>query len=615
MIAPHAPGATYLGEGRCRFRVWAPAASKVEVHLLSPADRVVPLAHATYGHYEGILDGTPPGSRYKLRVDGSRELPDPASRFQPDGVHGPSAVVDPQFNWGDAVWTGRDLRDLLIYEIHVGTFTNEGTFEAMIPHLDDLRETGVGAIELMPVAQFPGRRNWGYDGAYPFAPQNSYGGSSGLKRLVDACHRRGLAVLLDVVYNHFGPEGSYAPEFGPYLTNRHRTPWGPAMNFDGDGSAAVRAFFIENALHWVTEYHIDGFRLDAIHAIFDQSPVHFLEELTSAVHRRGADLGRRVLVIAESALNDPRVIRATPEGGYGLDGQWSNDFHHALHVSITGERSGYYADFAGVEDLSRAYRDGFVYTGQFSSFRGRPHGSRASGLPGERFVVSAQDHDQVGNRMRGERLLSLTSAEGLRVAAAAVLLSPFTPVLFMGEEYGEAAPFCFFTDHSDPILVEAVRKGRRRDYGEAFGWGEEPPDPQDDGTFQGSKLDRARCATGEGRAMKAFYRELIGLRRSRRALRATRERLETRVFERERVLQIRRWDGDDEVVLVLGFAGSKANVELALPEGDWVKMMDSFDERWLGPGSSAPSRLRSPVDTSVELGTHQAILYAREAAA
>lgn len=476
-------GATYLGDGRCRFRVWAPLADSVAVHIVAPRERLEPLARGERGYYYGELEGVEPGNLYLYLLDGRKERPDPASRYQPQGVHGPSQVVDPHaFAWSDSCWFGPAQQELIFYELHVGTFTLEGTFDAMIPHLEGLRELGVTAVELMPVAQFPGSRNWGYDGVYPFAVQNSYGGPEGLMRLVDACHRCGLAVFLDVVYNHLGPEGNYLGDFGPYFTDRYRTPWGLALNFDGADSDEVRRFFIENALYWLTEFHIDGFRLDAIHAITDKGALPFLEELAAAVHRRAERLGRRVYVIGESDLNDPRVIQPRVVGGYGLDGQWSDDFHHALHSLLTGERSGYYQDFGKLVHLARAFREGYVYTGQYSAYRRRQHGDWPRLCDACQFVVFAQNHDQVGNRARGERLSTLVSFDGLKLAAGMVLLSPFVPLLFMGEEYGETAPFLYFTSHSDPTLVEAVRKGRLEEFA-AFGCEDEVPDPQDEATF------------------------------------------------------------------------------------------------------------------------------------
>jgi maltooligosyltrehalose trehalohydrolase len=418
------PGASCLNAGRVRFRVWAPRCRSLAVRIAGAESQVpAPMADAGDGWFEATLDGIGPGTRYVYVLDGVRERPDPAGFALPEGVHGPSEVVDTAaFVWTDGGWQGLSLKDMVLYEIHVGTFTPEGTFDAIIPRLDHLRGLGVTAIELMPVASFPGARNWGYDGVGLFAPQRTYGGPHGLQRLIDACHACGLAVVLDVVYNHLGPEGNYLAEFGPYFTDRYRTPWGQAVNYDGEGSRVVRDFVIANALYWIREYHIDGLRLDAIHGIFDASPIHIVRELNEAVRRLAHRLGRIVPVVAESDLNDRRVIDSVRKGGYGLAGQWSDDFHHCLHTILTGERKGYYADFGSLEQMAKAYTDSFVYEGQHSIFRGRPHGTPAKDLPAERFVVFAQNHDQVGNRAQGDRLHALADFDRVKLAATALLL-------------------------------------------------------------------------------------------------------------------------------------------------------------------------------------------------
>jgi|Deesub1362A_J573_1020465.scaffolds.fasta_scaffold00044_144 maltooligosyltrehalose trehalohydrolase len=611
MIEQLSLGAVYLGEGRCAFRVWAPRARNVAVHLDAPREQVIPLARGKRGHHHGVAAGVEPGSLYFYRLDGREERPDPASRYQPQGVHGPSQVVDPRaFAWSDHCWFGPHHRDLVLYELHVGTFTPEGTFEAVIPHLDELRKLGVTAIELMPVAQFPGSRNWGYDGVYPFAVQNSYGGPEGLRRLVDACHARGLAVILDVVYNHLGPEGNYLEDFAPYFTDRYRTPWGAALNFDGPDSDEVRRFFIENALYWLTDFHIDGFRLDAIHAIMDQAAQPFLAELTAAVHQRAERLGYRVLVIAESDLNDARVIRPRAAGGYGFDAQWADDFHHALHALLTGERNGYYRDFGTLQHLARAFRNGYVYTGQYSAYRRRRHGNMPHQCAGHRFVVFAQNHDQVGNRAGGDRLSTLTSFSGLKLAACAVMCSPFVPLLFMGEEYGETAPFQYFTSHSDRELVEAVRKRRREEFA-AFSW-DEVPDPQDETTFLRSRLQHDLRRQGRHRALYELYRELIRLRRELPALaELNRENVEVGVYERERVLSVRRWCGNDEVWIIFSFGTTGVTVTLPVPPGRWRKLLDTAEARWLGEGSPVPLELESAGEARITLPPETCLLFAR----
>ncbi|MBI2090938.1 MAG: malto-oligosyltrehalose trehalohydrolase [Deltaproteobacteria bacterium] len=603
-------GAVHLRDRRCRFRVWAPLASRVDIRFLSPKDRLVPMEAMQRGYYQVILENIKPGSLYFYRLE-EKERPDPASRSQPQGVQGPSQVIDPNFPWDDSNWFGLPLRDYIIYELHVGTFTPEGTFDAIIPHLQELRELGVTAVELMPVAQFPGNRNWGYDGVYPFAAQNSYGGPEGLKKLVNACHRRGLAVILDVVYNHLGPEGNYLGDFGPYFTERYKSPWAPALNFDGPYSDEVRRFFIENALYWITEFHIDALRLDAVHAILDHSSQPFLLELGEAVHARAKQLNRRIYLIPESAANDARLIRSRELGGYGLDAQWSDDFHHSLRVLLTGDRSGYYQDYGRVEQLVKAFREGFVYSGEYSPFRRRRHGSSSQDIPAERFVVFAQNHDQVGNRILGDRLSRTVSFETLKLAAGAVILSPFIPLLFMGEEYGETAPFQYFISHSDPELVEAVRRGRREEFRE-FQWKGEIADPQDVETFQRAKLNHLLRYQAHHQVLHDLYRELIRLRRTIPALaRLSKQTMDVRGYEKDRVLLVRRWTDNDEIFIILTFAQKETLVSLPVPEGHWHKLVDSADERWRGGGTLVPKELDSEGEISLHLNPTAVALFAR----
>jgi maltooligosyltrehalose trehalohydrolase len=524
-------------------------------------------------------------------------------------VHGPSEVVDPQFHWEDHAWYGLPLSRYVIYELHVGTFTSQGTLDAIIPELDVLRELGITAVELMPLAQFPGARNWGYDGVYPFAVQNSYGGPQALKRLVNACHQRGLAVILDVVYNHLGPEGNYIGEFGPYFTSRYQTPWGRGINFDGPESDHARNFFIQNALYWVTEFHIDALRLDAVHAILDHSPRPFLEELALVVKDAAERLNRRIYLIPESAANDARLIRARELGGYGLDAQWSDDFHHALHALLTGERTIYYQDFGSLGALVKAFREGFVYAGQYSRFRRRRHGSSSRDLPAERFVVCAQNHDQIGNRMKGERLSQLVPFEQLKLTAATVVLSPFIPLLFMGEEHGELAPFQYFISHSDPELVEAVRHGRRAEFS-YHDTAQDMPDPQDEATFYRCKINHALRTEGRHRALFAFYKELLRLRRDRPALSIlSKENLEAGSFEREKIFWLRRWAAADQAYLALNFSPAQAALTISLPAGAWRKALDSAEERWEGPGSAVPAELTGGQDIEFSLAPHAAVLF------
>ncbi|MEW6441882.1 MAG: malto-oligosyltrehalose trehalohydrolase [bacterium] len=604
-------GAIYLGDRRCRFRVWAPLAQKMEVRILTPQERVEPL-HPEGAYHQAVVEGVQPGCRYFFRLDRRRERPDPASRFQPEGVHGPSEVVDHEFPWEDAGWFGLPLRDYVLYELHVGTFTREGTFEAVIRHLDELRDLGITAVELMPVAQFPGGRNWGYDGASLFAVQNSYGGPRGLKKLVNACHQRGMAVVLDVVYNHMGPEGNYLADFGPYFTNRYQTQWGQALNFDGPDSGAVRRFFVENALYWVSRFHVDALRLDAVHAILDFSALPFLEELSMAAQERAERLNRRVHLIAESDLNDTRLVRSRELGGFGLDAQWLDDFHHAVHGLLTGEKDGYYEDFGGLSHLEKALRDGFVYAGDFSVHRRRPHGRSSRGIPPGRFVAFTQNHDQIGNRMAGDRLSTLLSFEAEKLAAGVLILSPFIPLLFMGQEYGETAPFPYFVSHSDRDLVEAVRQGRRREFA-GFRWAGEPPDPQDETTFLSAKLNRDLCRSGRHRVLLDLHRELFRLRRSLAPLGpCSPEEMEVFRSEQHRLLCLRRWKGNEQALAAFHFGDRPESIELPMPPGRWQKRFDSEDAQWGGRGSDAPGRLESGGRLTLKLHPKAFLLFTRE---
>ncbi len=497
------------------FRVWAPGAHAVDLLLGGERLRMAPERDG-WRQVEAQADT---GDTYAFSVDGSEPLPDPRSPWQPEGVFGPSALVNhAAFTWSDQRWQAPPLSAAVIYELHIGTFTPAGTFDAAIARLDHLVALGVTHVEIMPVAQFPGAWGWGYDGVDLYAPQNTYGGPEGLKRLVDASHARGLAVLLDVVYNHLGPSGNYLARFGPYFTARYTTPWGMAINLDGPGSDEVRRFLCDNALMWLRDYHCDGLRLDAVHALLDQSAVHLLEQLASEVETLEAQLGRRLTLIAESDLNDPRLVRSREAGGYGLSAQWSDDFHHALHAALTGERDGYYADFGALADLAHALRHAYVYEGRYSVARGRRHGRPTTGLSGHRFVVFSQNHDHIGNRAQGERTAALLSLGRLRMAAALVCLAPFIPLLFQGEEWGASAPFLYFTDHQDAELAQAVREGRRNEF-TAFGWNPaDVPDPQARATYERSKLDWSELAQEPHASLYAWYRSLLRLRRKMPAL-------------------------------------------------------------------------------------------------
>jgi maltooligosyltrehalose trehalohydrolase len=501
------------------FRVWAPGAVRVDVVLDPPGGRRVAMQRRDGGWWSSSVDDAGPGSDYSFKINGGPAIPDPRSAFQPGGIHGPSRVVDhAAFGWSDNGWRGLPLAGSVLYECHIGTFSGEGTFDGAIGHLGHLAGLGVDAIELLPVAEFSGQRGWGYDGVDLFAPHHAYGGPDGLKRLVDAAHGHGLGVVMDVVYNHLGPAGNYLPQFGPYFSERHQTNWGPAVNFDGPGSDEVRRFVIDNALMWLREYHCDGLRLDAVHAIVDDSATHILEQLAVEVAALAAHEGRPLFLIAESDLNDPRFVRSRDAGGYGLDAAWADEWHHALHATLTGDRGGYYEDFGPLPLLAKALRQAWVYDGTYSPHRRRVHGRPPAGLSGTQFVVSTQNHDQVGNRAAGERTAALMSDGRLRVAAALLLTSPFVPMLFQGEEWGASTPFQYFTSHTDPDLARIVSAGRREEFS-SFGW--DPagiPDPQDPATFGCSRLDWAELSGERNVSLLAWYAELIALRRQVPAL-------------------------------------------------------------------------------------------------
>jgi len=499
------------------FEVWAPHAKQVDL-VLGDEQRAErhPMAQAAReGWWELAAQFAGPGTDYAFSLDGGPPRPDPRSRHQPHGVHGPSRVVDPEaFAWTDSAWSGQTAAGAVVYELHVGTFTSEGTFDAAIGRLDHLAQLGADLVEVMPVAAFPGEHGWGYDGVALWAVHEPYGGPEGLRRFVDACHGRGIGVLLDVVYNHLGPSGNYLAEFGPYFTERHHTPWGAAVNLDDAGSDEVRAFLVGNALAWLRDYHLDGLRLDAVHALADTRAVHILEELSEAVDRLATQLSRPLTLIAETDLNDPRIITPRAHGGMGVHAQWNDDFHHALHALLSGERDGYYADFGSIGALAKTLTGAYFHDGTWSSFRGRSHGRPVDTalLPGYRFVGFLQDHDQVGNRALGDRIGGSLSPGRRRIAAALLLTGPFVPMLFMGEEWGAGTPWQYFTDHQEPELGRSVREGRRREFSR-HGWAaEDVPDPQDPATFARSRLDWGEIAAAPHRELLDWYRLLIALR-------------------------------------------------------------------------------------------------------
>lgn len=604
-------GAHVLPGYGCRFTVWAPERDAVRLRLVD-SGRDVGMRKDGQGYFTTDVHDVAPGALYLYDLGRDGQRPDPASRFQPAGVHGPSMVVSSLHEWRCETWRTPPLARWIIYELHVGAFTAEGTFDAAIKRLDHIRDLGATCVEIMPVAAFSGCRNWGYDGVYPFAVQACYGGPEGLKRFVDACHERGLAAMLDVVYNHLGPEGNYLSLFGPYFTDRYKTPWGQAMNFDGKWSDGVREFFFANARQWFEEYRFDGLRLDAVHAIMDQSATPFLQELAERAAELSAELGRECVLIAESDQNKARTILPLAEHGLGMHAQWSDDLHHALHALLTGEREGYYADFGGLGQLAKAFEQGFVYTRDYSTFRKRTHGSPAVGLPGERFVVCTQNHDQIGNRMLGERLSGLVSFEACKVAAAACILSPYVPLLFMGEEFFEQNPFLYFVSHEDQALNTAVREGRKKEF-ESFRWHGEPPDPVSTKTFERSRLDWSRLEQGPSRhaAMLAWYRRLLALRTKEPPLmRLSPRDVRTQWSEEERWLCVLRTAGRAAAFLCLNLAREAREVRPGLADGCWSLALDSNDVAFAGPGSSLPASI-APGDAPC-LPPESACLYVRD---
>jgi maltooligosyltrehalose trehalohydrolase len=535
-------GATVLHEtaqspSRVAFRVWAPNAEKIALRLLPAHGQSQEIALPTpHRDTWEVAAEAQPGDRYYYVVDG-KELPDPVSRLLPEGVHGPTEIVDPsRYRWHDTAWRGLPFANYVIYELHLGAFTPEGTFAGAIDKLDALKQLGVTAVELMPVNAFPGRHNWGYDGVGLYAVQASYGGPEEFRRFVDEAHRRGLAVILDVVYNHLGNEGNYLRLFGPYFTARHQTPWGEAVNYDDDGCAGVRRFIVENALYWLTEYHLDGLRLDAVQTIRDNSSRHIVAEIAERAHALGKELQRTICIIAETDENDARYVLPPSQRGYGLDGMWSDDFHHVLHAMFTGERAGYYQDFGTAQQLVKVLNEGYIFQGEFFRFWKDIRGTPAKNVPLPANIICIQNHDQVGNRAKGERLTALVPRGVRKLMAAILLLAPHTPLIFMGQEFDEAAPFQFFTDFADPTIQKAVSEGRPKEFKDfAFS---DVPDPQHPATFARSRLNWQ--AANEANGMLRWYRSLLQLRRSlfAPAVQAADRTCDARLVQQDTVLQM-----------------------------------------------------------------------------
>lgn len=605
-------GANYQ-QGQTTFTVWSPTAKSIELVLNDQHPQ--PMVSDDLGYWSSFsMEGVRPGDRYQFRIDQDKVRPDPASLSQPQGVHHASAVVDlHSLEWTDSSWKGIALKDMVMYELHVGTFTTEGTFDAIIGKLDYLSDLGINTIELMPVAQFPGSRNWGYDGVFPYAVQHSYGGATGLQKLVNACHQKGIAVVLDVVYNHLGPEGNYLSDFGPYFTDKHHTPWGLALNFDDAYCDGVRRYFLQNALMWFKDFHIDGLRLDAIHAIKDSGANHLLASLSEATDTLSANSGREYVLIGECDLNDNKFIRSRELGGYGLDGQWIDEFHHALHTVLTGENNGYYSDFGQLSHLAKSYEKTFVYNGIYSPHRKRTFGNSAEKHPYSQFVVFAQNHDQVGNRMLGDRLTETLPFPALKLAAGAVLTSPYVPMLFMGEEYGETKPFQYFVSHTDPELVEAVRKGRAREFQYFQQEGQEVPDPQSEKTFENSTLSWDWSVL-ESQLLFKYYQALIKLRKELPAWQDdSRPATEVKLIE-PNLIRLFRYHTNDESVaptfVVMQFAPEVAQFSLPMTRDEsYEKIFDSEDTEWGGEGGQADTMMAK--DSNSRILPYNLLIYQR----
>jgi maltooligosyltrehalose trehalohydrolase len=578
-IEQRTTGLNFNADGLADIQIWAPKVESVAVRI--NGKNTLSLTRNQCGYWRSLTDAIKPGMSYEI-VAGDKVLPDIASLRQPD-VHGPSVAfsVD-EFSWSDQAWQNPPLEDYIVYELHTGTFSPQRTFAGVIQKLDHLVELGITAIELMPVNSFPGERNWGYDGVFPYAAQESYGGPAGLQELVNACHLKGLAVILDVVYNHLGPEGNHFTDYGPFFTQKYNTPWGNAVNFDDAGCDGVRRFFIDNALMWLRDFHIDALRLDAVHAIKDFSPKHILQEIREQTDLLIAHTGSQHYLIVECDLNDKRFIDPVEAGGYGMDAQWSDEFHHALRVTAGGKRDGYYADFERVTDLSEAFEHAYVYHGRYSIERQKTFGTDPVNNPGKQFVVFSQNHDQVGNRMLGERSSLLFSFEMQKLMAASVMISPFVPLLFMGEEYGEINPFLYFVSHTDRELIEAVRKGRKEEF-KFFHARGETPDPQSTDTFERSRLRWERLTEEPHRTMFSYYRALISLRKKEPAFRnLNRSACTVEANRNDKMLRIIRSVDGYKLICLLNFSTDLRHISIA---GNTERVFCSSDSQWNGPAA------------------------------
>jgi maltooligosyltrehalose trehalohydrolase len=578
---------TDFQEGTCRFSVWAPNHKQVTLWLPSHNQHFA-MQPTGGGYWTHTLDGIEANTTYLYQLDGKEAKPDPASNYQPDGVFGPSAVIDHDaFHWKDTAWHGLDISDLVFYEVHVGAFTAEGTFKAILPRIRELKVLGINALELMPVTQFSGSRNWGYDGVFPFSVQNTYGTPDDLKALVNECHLQEMALFIDFVYNHLGPEGNCLNEYGPYFPISRLGRWGPTVNLDGPQNEGVRNYFLENTLHWFSHYHIDGIRLDAVLAMVDSTPKPFLSELTSAISSFTENTDKKAHLIAESGYNQPHVLAPPREGGFGFDAQWLDDFQHALFALLTAEKEGYYKDYGTLQDLIGTLAEGFVYVGGEFDYKRRTPDQLYPWVTADKLIVFNQNHDQIGNRLLGDRLLSIAGFEAAKLAAGMVLLSPYMPLLFMGEEYGETTPFLFFTDYQSKQLAEAIGDGRRKEFAH-FHWQGQMADPQNVETFEKSKLNWQSRASTKGQKMVAYYRTLLQLRQELPLFHVKADRQIKRLWSpKAKVLFIQKQNADLEALVVANFSGRQSSY-IFPNDGTYTKILDSADLAYGGPGATLP---------------------------
>ncbi|MFW5657229.1 MAG: malto-oligosyltrehalose trehalohydrolase [Bacteroidota bacterium] len=590
----------FIDAHACKFTVWAPEAKNITLVFSNP-ERIIPLKHQEYGFWAELVKNVSPGMQYKYKINDGDAFPDPASLSQPNGVHGPSEVINlNEYNWKDANWKGIPLDKMIQYELHTGTFTEEGTFNGIVSKLDYLLELGINTIEILPVSQFSGHRNWGYDGVYPFAVQSTYGGAKELMKLVDTCHQKGIAVVLDVVYNHFGPEGNYVSNFGHYFTVKYSTPWGDAINYDDRYSDGVRNYVVQNVLMWLRDFHIDALRLDAIHAIFDFSATHILKELADNVNLLSKSTNRMYHLIAESHLNDVRYISSSQKGGYDIDAQWSDDFHHSVHALATGENNGYYFDFGQPSHLVKAFKDAFVFDGKYSEFRKQTYGNTTENNPGKQFVIFNQNHDQVGNRKFGERLISLTDFETAKLIAGTMFVAPNVPMLFMGEEYGERNPFLYFVSHESKELNELVRKGRQQEFKDFYTDKQKAPDPSSKETFENSKLSWNIQQDPEKQAMFVFYKTLINLRQNHPVLKVTNKN-NLKSWVHEKAILLERWENNQKLFAVMNYGDREVTIKI--PEsisGPLDQILDSTDKKYFGKEGIARKDIKSGDELTVQ---------------